>query len=62
MAPPPGHMFYSVRVYYVIISKYAMKIIGTQNRHVAYVQGTRNRVFHFGTFSLITYIIKPTVF
>ena len=33
----------SVRVYAVIISKYATKIVGTQNRQVACVHGTQDQ-------------------
>ena len=34
---------YSVRVYAVIISKYATKIVGTQKRQVACVHGTQDQ-------------------
>ena len=33
----------SVRLYVVIISKYAMKSVGTQNGHVACVHGTQDQ-------------------
>ena len=33
----------SVRVYAIIISKFATKIVGTQNRHVACVHGTQDQ-------------------
>ena len=34
----------SVRVYVVIISKYATKIVGTQNRQLACVHGTQDQM------------------
>ena len=34
---------FSVRVYAVIISKYATKIVGTQKRQVACVRGTQDQ-------------------
>ena len=33
----------SVRVYVVIISKYATKIVGTQNRQVPCIHGTQDK-------------------
>ena len=36
-------IYLSVHVYAVIISKYATKIVGTQNRQVACVHGTQDQ-------------------
>ena len=36
--------WFSVRVYAVIISKYATKIVGTQKRQVACVHGTQDQM------------------
>ena len=39
----------SVRVYPVIISKYATKIDDSQNRQVAFIHGTQNHTFRLST-------------
>ena len=38
-----GNYIVSVRVYAVIISKYATKIVGTKNRQVPCVHGTQDQ-------------------
>ena len=38
-----SYYIYSVRVYVLIISKYARKIVGMQNRQVACVHGTQDQ-------------------